>query len=335
MENSNQNFEAQRISSRLNRVEQGLIDEIVKDEVDLRELFLSIWKGRWFILCATVFCAALSVAVSLYLPNEYKATVVLTPASTSSASSLARLASQFGGLAALAGISLGQDEDNKTVAAMELVKSWGFQEEFIRENHLEVEVFAARGWDRAANQLVIDPSTYDTKTRKWVRKFKASEGQTAQPSGWELYQELTERIAITQDKKTGLISLSVEYYSPYLAKDWADKLILAVNRHLQEQDRIDAERSIEYLQEKMSQTSLTEMKAVFARLIEEQTKNLMLTRVSDEYVLRTLAPAKVPEEKSSPKRAVICVVSTLLGCLLSVFIWMAWVSLGLRRELAT
>ena len=131
-----------------------------------------------------------------------------------------------------------------------------------------------------------------------------------------------------------MITLSVEYYSPALAKEWADKLVVAVNRYLQEQDRIEAEKSIEYLQDEMSKTNLTEMKAVFARLIEEQTKNLMLARVSDEYVLKTLAPAKIPEKKSSPKRAVICIVSTLGGCLLSVFFWMVWSSLSSRRESA-
>ncbi|MGD9841548.1 MAG: Wzz/FepE/Etk N-terminal domain-containing protein [Steroidobacteraceae bacterium] len=303
------------------------------DELDLRELFRTLWKGKWFILAVTAMAAAISVAVALWLPNEYKATVVLTPASTSSTSSLSRLAGQFGGLAALAGVNLGgQSDGDKTVVAMELVKSWGFQEQFIRDNQLEVPVFAAKGWNRATNQLVIDPDVFDAKKKAWVRKFKSADGQTAQPGGWELYEELSKRISITQDKKTNLITLSVEYYSPYLAKEWADKIIVAVNKHLQDQDRREASKSIGYLQKKMNETSLTEMRSVFSRLIEEQTKNLMLADVSDEYVLKTLSPAKVPEQKSGPKRALICVLGILVGVFVSVFAWFGISMMNSRKR---
>jgi len=37
-------------------------------------------------------------------------------------------------------------------------------------------------------------------------------------------------------------------------------------------------------------------------------------------VFKTIDPAVVPEEKSEPKRALICVLGTLLGGMLSVLI---------------
>jgi uncharacterized protein involved in exopolysaccharide biosynthesis len=57
---------------------------------------------------------------------------------------------------------------------------------------------------------------------------------------------------------------------------------------------------------------------VFFKLIEEQTKIVMLAKVSPEYMLRTLDPAVIPEIKSQPNRALICVLGTLLGGMLSV-----------------
>jgi LPS O-antigen subunit length determinant protein (WzzB/FepE family) len=109
-----------------------------------------------------------------------------------------------------------------------------------------------------------------------------------------------------------------------LTKEWVDKLVIAVNKYMQDQDRIEAEKSLRYLEDKMSQTNLLEMKTVLSRLIEEQTKNLMLARVSDEYVLRTLSPAKVPEEKSGPQRATICIGWTLAGCFVSAICCLLW-----------
>lgn len=321
--------ESAELSRRFKRLKRMELESIAADEIELWQLFRSIWTGRWFIIVVTALAAMGSIAIALYIPNQYKATILLTPASKSAAGSLAKLAGQFGSLAALAGVNLGaQGDGDKTIAAMELVKSWGFQEQFIRDNQLEVPVFAARGWDRIDNRLILDTDIYDDKQGKWVRKYKALQGQTQQPSGWELYEKFSNRVSITQDKKTNLISLSVEYYSPYLAKAWVDKLLMAVNKQLQDQDRLEAEKSIEYLQEKLTQTNLIEMKGVFSHLIEEQTKNLMLARVTDEYVFKTLAPSKVPEKKSSPNRILICASATLGGLLIGVLLWMAKFSLS-------
>ena len=45
---------------------------------------------------------------------------------------------------------------------------------------------------------------------------------------------------------------------------------------------------------------------------------MMLANVRDEYVFKTIDPAIVPENKSEPKRALICVLGTLLGGLLAL-----------------
>ena len=56
------------------------------------------------------------------------------------------------------------------------------------------------------------------------------------------------------------------------------------------------------------------------QLIEEQTKTVMFANVREQYVLKTIDPALVPELKSGPKRAFICVLGMLLGGVLAVVI---------------
>jgi LPS O-antigen subunit length determinant protein (WzzB/FepE family) len=134
---------------------------------------------------------------------------------------------------------------------------------------------------------------------------------------------------------TSLINLSVEYYSPIIAKEWVDKLVAAINSHLRVRDRDEASKSIQFLERQISQTSLAEMKNVFYQLVEEQTKNLMLTEISDEYVLKTLSPARIPEEKSRPNRALICIGGTLLGfvfALLLVFLRSALTGFSTQQD---
>ena len=46
----------------------------------------------------------------------------------------------------------------------------------------------------------------------------------------------------------------------------------------------------------------------------------MLAQVRPEYVFKTIDPAVVPEKKSKPQRALICVLGTLLGGMFAVVI---------------
>ena len=297
----------------------GVSDD--SDEIDLRELWNAIWAGKWLIIGITSVFAIASVFYALSLPDEYKSTVLLAPASSSSSSSLSKLAGQFGGLASLAGINLGGGgAEDKTVVAMEIMKTWGFQEQFIKDNNIEVEVFAAEGWNRYSNELIIDAKLYDSVENKWVREFNKGTGQKLVPSGWELYETFSKRVSVSQDKVSGLISLSVEYYSPLVAKDWADKLVKAINAYIQKQERDEATKSIAYLNKKIKETNVADMQSVFYQLIEEQSKNMMLTQVKAEYVLKTIDPPQVPEEKAGPKRSLIVVLGTMLGGILSVMI---------------
>ncbi|MBD3652404.1 Wzz/FepE/Etk N-terminal domain-containing protein [Kangiella sp.] len=287
-----------------------------EDEIDLRELFSIIWKGKWLIIAITFVFAVGSVFIALSLPNEYKATALVQPNDSGSGGKLASLAGQFGGLASLAGINLGAGESTDAVIAMEIMKSWGFAEQFIKKHDLAVPLFAAEEWTQSTNKLVIDEDLYDPQQNKWIRK--APKGKTVEPTSWELYEQFKERLSISQDKETGLVSISVTHYSPVIAKQWTDLLVKEINSHMKGRALHEANESIKYLEEQINQTSVAEIRTVFSELIQEQHKTKMLAQVSDEYVFKTVSEAKIPEEKDKPKRTLIVLLSIFLGGFLSV-----------------
>ena len=288
------------------------------DEIDLRELFTVLWADRKFIACVTSVFAVIAVIVALMIPNQYKATAVVAPAQSGGSSMLGAMASQFGGLASMAGIDLGGGEGGEAQEAMEIMQSWGFIETFINKNNLAVEVFAAEGWNAQNNKLSIDSSLYDTEQQQWVRNPPS--GKTIAPTSWELYKEFSERLSVTSDAKTGLVSVSVEYYSPLIAKQWVDLYIATINDYMRDRKLAQVNRNIEYLEVQIDKTALADMREVFYQVIEEQIKNKMLAEASPEYAFTTVSRAMLPEEKSQPKRALICILATLLGGMLSVLI---------------
>ena len=287
------------------------------DEIDLRELFMVLWAGKIKIIAITALFAIASVIYALSVPNQYKATALLAPAQ-SSGGGLSGALGQLGGLASLAGVSIGGGESSEAQIAQEIMKSWSFIESFIADNDLAVEVFAAEGWSKGSNELQINDDVYDTQNKQWLVENEA--GVMGPPSSWSLFKAFSGRLAVSEDKKSGLVSVSIEYYSPQIAKQWLDMYVSAVNAHMQQRQVAKVTNNINYLQAQIEKTSIAEMREVFYTIIEEQTKNKMVAEASPEYAFVAVSPSMVPEEKSQPKRALICMLGTLLGGMLSVLL---------------
>jgi uncharacterized protein involved in exopolysaccharide biosynthesis len=287
------------------------------DEIDLRELFGVLWAGKIKIIAITAVFALCSVIYALSIPNQYKATALLAPAQSDS-SGLSGALGQLGGLASLAGVSLGDGESSETQIAQEIMKSWSYIEDFIAENNIAVELYAVEGWNAKPNSLEINNDIYDTEKNEWL--IKDQNGELGPPSSWMLYNAFNEKLNVSEDKKSGLVSISIEYYSPLIAKQWVDKYVESINLFMQQRQVNKVSRNIEYLQEQIEKTSVAEMREVFYSIIEEQTKNKMIAEASPDYVFVVVGQSMVPEQKSQPQRALICILGTLLGGILSVLL---------------
>ena len=293
------------------------ISDQYDDEIDLRELFSVLWAGKTKIIAITAVFAVASVIYALSVPNQYKATALLAPAQ-SDGGGLSGALGQLGGLASLAGVSIGGGESSESQIAQEIMKSWSFVEGFIADNDLAVEVYAAEGWSKGSNELQINQDAYDSEGSEWL--IEDEFGVVGPPSSWQLFKAFSERVAVSEDKKSGLVSVSIEYYSPQIAKQWLDLYISAINKHMQERQVKKVSNNISYLEAQIGKTSIAEMREVFYTIIEEQTKNKMVAEASPDYAFVAVSPSMVPEEKSQPKRALICILGTLLGGMLSVLL---------------
>ena len=288
------------------------------DEIDLRELFAVLWAGKLKIIAITAVFAVGSVFYALSIPNQYKATALLAPAQ-SDGGGLSSALGQLGGLASLAGVSIGEGSSSEAQIAQEIMKSWSFIESFIEDNNLEIEVYAVEGWNKRSGELKIDDDVYDIDTQAWLLEDDDTDTLRA-PTSWEVFERFSEMLSVSEDKKSGLVSVSLEYYSPNIAKVWLDLYVAAINEHMQKRQVAKVSQNISYLEQQIAQTSIAEMREVFYTIIEEQTKNKMVAEASPDYAFIAVSPSMVPEEKSQPKRALICALGTLLGGMLGVLV---------------
>ena len=302
----------------MTEIEQGQSMYAQNYEVDLGRLIKVLWAGKWLIGGVSFVAAAIAVIVALSLPDIYKAEVLLAPNEKDRAGGLSALAAQYGGLASLAGIDFGGGSSDKTSIALEVLRSRKFISEFIEGHNILVPLVAANGWSAETGQIKVDPDVYDIDSAKWVRAAKPP--RDSSPSLQEAYAEFMRILSVNQDKSSGLVRVSVEHYSPIVAKQWVDWIVEDINANVMQQDVLEAEQAIAYLNDQVANTSLAGLQGVFFKLIEEQTKVVMLAKVSPEYMFRTLDPAVIPEMKEKPKRSLLVVLATFIGVLLGIVI---------------
>jgi uncharacterized protein involved in exopolysaccharide biosynthesis len=269
-----------------------------RDELDFRALFAMLWRGRWFIVGVTLFFTAAAVAAVLLAPKKYTAIVVISPVSSSKGSmgGLGGLASQFGGLASLAGISIGGDSSKMETLAV--LQSGELIERFVQDNNL-LPVLYAQAWDSEKKRwLVTDPESMPTlwKATQYFRKIRV----------------------VTEDKRTGLYSMSITWTDPKIAAQWANALVRLTNTFLREQKIVESERNIAYLKEEADKTAMVQMRSAIYNVMESEIQTVMLAKGSEEFALRTVDRAVAPERPTTPQPTIWIAFGFLFGGAVSV-----------------
>lgn len=282
-----------------------------RDELGLAYLIDRLLASKWLIITITFAAAAFSIYYTLSLRNIYRAQVVVAPA-TNGGGGLSQLAGgNLRGLASLVGANLGANSNEKSTLALEVLQSRKFISSFVAKRQIVVPLMATKEFDPATGTLHIDALKYDEKANKW--HVRNANGEFGPPSNWIIYETFKDLLKVETNDLTGITTVAVEFYSPVLAKTWANWIVADLNDEMRAIDAEAARASIAFINEQVNQTRLVGLQEVFYRLIEEQTQNLMLTHVQQEYVFKVIDPAVVPERKVGPKRALLCMAITLGG----------------------
>ena len=267
-----------------------------EDEIDLLELIRTLLQAWKTIVGITILCTGLAVAYALYSPEVFKAETLLAPAQEEKSGASSTL-SQFGGLAAMAGISIPSDSNVEQVVAT--LNSRKFLRTYITQNKL-IPVLFDEIWD-ANNQAWMVPSSEDEPTeQKAIASFKSC-------------------LSVDEDKKSGLITLSISWKDPEVAAQWANDLVKQLNEQLREQAIADSKKRVGYLEQELAKTTLQDMRAVLYNLLESEKQKAMLANVNEDFALEVIDPAVAPETREKPKRKLIVALGGVCGGFLGIF----------------
>jgi uncharacterized protein involved in exopolysaccharide biosynthesis len=266
-----------------------------EDEIDLLELIRTLLQAWKTIVGITIVCFGLAVAYALNAPEVFKAETLLAPAQEEK-SGVSSALSQFGGLAAMAGVSIPSDSNIERVLAT--LETRVFLKKFVEEKNLLPVIFEDF-WDAASGSW---------KLQVGQDAFIPEDGFSA----------IRGAIEVDQDK-SGLITLSISWKDPAVAAEWANDLVKQLNEQLREKAITDSKKRVGYLEQELAKTTLQDMRAVLYNLLESEKQKAMLANVNEDFALEVIDPAVAPETREKPKRKLIVALGGVCGGFLGIF----------------
>jgi len=273
-----------------------------KDEIDLREIWKLLFDNRLLLGKITGVCTLFAVILAFSITPVYRAETLLAPVEQDKSNSLAAIVGQFGGLAELAGINAGGLENNVDESIATL-KSRELTASFLQEEGILPILF---------------PNRWDDKKKKWKKYWWDFSDRDPKPTNWAAYNIFDKDIReVSIDKKTGLVTVSIEWKDPELAAKWANDIVARVNKERQQDAIEESVKRIKYLEDQLQKTGVVDVQQSLYKLIEAQTKTKMIASTREEYAFKVIDPAVIPERKSKPKRILIIAMGFFLGAILA------------------
>jgi uncharacterized protein involved in exopolysaccharide biosynthesis len=274
------------------------------DDIDLFDIWERLVKRWRLIASVTAAITILAIAVALFATPIYEAKVVMLVSADESNSKLQGLtgiASQLG----LGALGLGAAESNHKAEALATIQSRILTEGYIRDKNL-LPILFDKDWDAARQQW---------KNPKKPRTL------------WDGNKLFERRIrTVVEDRKTGLVTLTIEWKDKAMAAQWANDLVARTNAYVRQRALNLSARNLAYLNEELKNTNVVETQQAIYKLIEGEIKTTMLARGNEQYSFTVIDPAVVPQDKSNIRRLYMVLIGVFGGLAIGVL----WALLGHR-----
>ena len=273
--------------------------------------YLLIIREHWLTLLVwSIVGFLLGLGISFGLPREYRAEVVVAPASDSATEGVARsLGSSLGGLGGLITGALPSSGNNAEYLAV--LKSRALIERFIASRGLMQEILRPRGFTALLPVKAREPTM-----ARAVHRFQ------------------NDIRSISEDRRTGIVTLSIEWTDRSVAAEWANAYVKLGNDAIREKVSQDSKRTLDYLSQQIEKTSLIDLRQTLFKVVEAQQRTLALAETRPEYAFRIIDPATPPDptDRSSPVRGIFAGAGLALFLFISAAYYITRHHLAMARK---
>lgn len=331
-------------------------------EIDLLALANKIWVNKKFILKVLGVGFVIGLIIAFSIPKEYTTTVILTPESKSTASG------NMGSLAALAGINMNSVVGEDALASPELYPSVISSTPFLR-GLLNIKVIDLKmGIDTTLYGYMNDYQSaawwsYILKAPGLLKGLFSSEKidmndnnsntRIISEEEQNILNNLTDRLTISSDKKTGVTTIEVMMQSPEISAYLADTVTsylqsyiidyrtqkarkdLAYSEKLYEESKadyyktqaalatyIDGNMNVVSAKYRTTQERLQNEASLAFTIYNQMAQQLQMAKVKVQDttpVFTVIQPAVEPLFPAKPSKKLIIIFTLFLSCTSAIF----------------
>ena len=244
------------------------------DEIDLYELWLTLKKRKKIVIGITALLTLLALVLCFILPPTYKTEATLMPLGGKKGGGLSSLLSSLP-----VSIPIPSGQSGITVEAV--LKSRTLRERIIKDLNLLPLLF---------------PDKWDSKNKRWILRGEDDRAPTLLDGA----EKLKDMISVSTDKKTGVITLSVEFKrDPKVAYEIAETALKEANNILNEKSFTLAKRYRIYIgrQLALAREKLLQIEKIYEEFISGKIKNVPLIFGNDAYQYGKLKGKLIAKEE--------------------------------------
>ena len=267
------------------------------ESLDLFQIAALVWNHKWTVFFVTAVFVALASAQTFIAKERFRAEVLLRPADTKNAPGMSGALGGLGGLASLAGINISVGNTAEPIAVL---SSREFTAAFLEDENLLPVLFPGR-WDSTNKQWKPSWLSGPPDIRDGVRYFDKAIR------------------TVREDKKTGFVTMSIEWTDPNVAAKWANMLVERVNERMRSRALAESELNVAYLKQELASSNIVSLQQSIGRVLETELQKLLLAKATKEYSFKIIDHAEPPKWRSSPRRALTIGASFIFGLASSVF----------------
>ena len=289
------------------------IGEFAADEINVKEVFFALWSSKILIILMVAIFAVGSVIYSLSIPNKFTSSSLLKMSDNNSQPSSNSSMDMIG---SIAGLNLAAAGSSKSSLVIETIESRDFLKHLLTFDKVLPSIVAIQSYDKETGELIFNDSIYDQKNNTFTSDPEK------RPTFHKTYLTYNNMINVSTTN-TGYIYLSVTHLSPKFAYELLNLIISEVNSLSRARILQESKDSLNFLYNRLTETNEIEIRNSINQIIGSELRRQMLAEVKKNYLINPLDKPFFPEMKSTPNRARICILGTILGFFLSILVSLA------------
>ena len=275
----------------------------------LIEIITVLWSSKISILLVTSVFFTSSVIYSLVATELWTSSALVK---TVAAADIQSSGKRIGTMADMGSIALSasgytRGDPTRRDIFMATMQSRDFLQHLITIEGVLPKLIATKSYNNETKEIEYNQEIYDPMNG-WVNGL---------PPFHEIQRAYFGAVQPATNGRTGLITIQVTHKSPIFAYDFLNIIIQEINARSRFKDSNEAEATLVYLNNELESTTKGDIKLAINQLIENQLKSKMLANVKQNHFIEPIDQPFIPEQRSSPRRTFIVIVSTVIGFLIA------------------